>query len=115
MDILAVYDRSVFQDFESFRRTEVDLVEDDKRLVLDEYISSFVTYDLEPGINTFKDISGDLLNIIQVDYPGYHNSIGVEIDGITLKTKLDGRPGIKALSFNGRSFLSTILGFTLGL
>ena len=33
---LAVYNRSIFQDFESFLRTAVDLVEDDIRLVLDE-------------------------------------------------------------------------------
>ena len=37
MKILAGYVSSVFQDFESFLRTEVDLVEDDFKLVLDEY------------------------------------------------------------------------------
>ena len=36
MDILARYTSSVFQDFESYLRTEVDLVEDDIKLVLDE-------------------------------------------------------------------------------
>ena len=34
--ILSIYVESVFQDFESFLRTEIDLVEDDIRLVLDE-------------------------------------------------------------------------------
>ena len=34
MKILAGYTRSTFQEFESFLRTEVDLVEDDIRLVL---------------------------------------------------------------------------------
>ena len=33
---LAVYNRFIFKDFESFLRTAVDLVEDDIRLVLDE-------------------------------------------------------------------------------
>ena len=33
---LAFYNRSIFQDFESFVRTAVDLVADDIRLVLDE-------------------------------------------------------------------------------
>ena len=33
---------SVFQDFESFLRTQVDLVEDDIRLDLDEYKSNFI-------------------------------------------------------------------------
>ena len=37
MNILAIYTRSVFQDFESFLRTQIDLVEDDIKLVLDEY------------------------------------------------------------------------------
>ena len=36
LSVLAVYNRSIFQDFESFLRTAVDLVEDDIRLVLDE-------------------------------------------------------------------------------
>ena len=38
MHILALYIRYTFQDFESFLRTEIDLVEDDYRLVLNEYI-----------------------------------------------------------------------------
>ena len=45
------------EDFESFLRTEIDLVEDDIRLVLDQYTLSFITYELEPGIYTFKDLS----------------------------------------------------------
>ena len=49
-----MYIDSVFQDLESFLRTEVDLVEDDIKLVLDENNSSFVTYELEPVIYTFK-------------------------------------------------------------
>ena len=36
MLILAMYVDSIFQDFETFLRTEIDLVEDDVRLVLDE-------------------------------------------------------------------------------
>ena len=65
LSILAVYNRSIFRDFESFLRTAVDLVEDDIRLVLDEYNSSFITYELEPGIYTFKDLSEALLKILQ--------------------------------------------------
>ena len=41
MEILASYVSSVFQDFESFLRTQIDLVEDDIKLVLDENNSSF--------------------------------------------------------------------------
>ena len=52
MNILLGYPRSVFQDFESYLRTEIDLVEDDIRLVLDKYNSSFITHELQPGIYT---------------------------------------------------------------
>ena len=65
LSILAVYNRTIFRDFESFLRTAVDLVEDDIRLVLDEYNSSFITYELEPGIYTFKDLFGALLRLLQ--------------------------------------------------
>ena len=47
----------MFQDFESFPRTEVDLVEDDVRSVLDEYKSSFITYEIEPAFYALKKIS----------------------------------------------------------
>ena len=43
MNILSGYRSSVFQDFEIYLRTEVDLVEDVIRLVLDKYNSSFNT------------------------------------------------------------------------
>ena len=57
MNIVAGYVSSVFQDFESYLRTEVDLIEDDIKLVSDEYNSSFTTFELQPVIYTFKDIS----------------------------------------------------------
>ena len=63
-NILAGFPSSVFQDFESYLRTEIDLVEDDFRLVLDESNSSFITYDLQPGLYLFKDLSEALLNIL---------------------------------------------------
>ena len=43
MNIVAGYVSSVFQDFESNLRTEVDLIEDNIKLVLAENNSSFVT------------------------------------------------------------------------
>ena len=114
MKILAGYVSSVFQDFESYLRTEVDLVQDDIKLVLDEYNSSFVTYELDPGIYTFKDISEALLKILQPEYDGYHNAIDIEYDDITMKIKLDVRSGIIAIRFDEKSFFSTVLGFTPG-
>ena len=114
MKILAVYVSSVFQDFESFLRTEVDLVQDDIKLVLDEYNSSFITYELDPGIYTFNDISEALFNILQSEYPGPSNIIDIEFDDFTRKTKLVVRSGIIAIRFDEKSFFSTILGFTPG-
>ena len=114
MEILAGYTRSVFQDFESYLRTEIDLVEDDVKLVLDEYNSSFITYELDLGIYTFKDISEGLLKILQPEYDGYHNAIDIEYDDITVKTKLVVKYGILAIRFDEKSFFSTVLGFTSG-
>ena len=114
MNILAIYIRSVFQDFESFLGTQTDLVEDDIKLVLDEYNSSFITYELEPGIYTFKDISEALFNIIQSEYPVPSNTIVIEYDDIKKKTKLDVEAGIIAIRFDEKSFFSTILGFSAG-
>ena len=114
MFILNSYTHSVFQDFESYLRTEVDLVEDDIKLVLDEYNSSFITYELQPGIYTFKDISEALYNIIQSEYPDPADVIDVEYDDITMKTKLVVGYGLIAIRFYEKSFFSTILGFTSG-
>ena len=112
MNIVAGYVSSVFQDFESCLRTEVDLVEDDIKLVLDEYNLSFINYELEPGIYTFNDISGALFNILQPEYPVPSNTIVIEFDDITRKTKLFVRSGIVAIRFDGKSFFSTVLGFS---
>ena len=46
-----------FKIWKAFCRTEIDLAEDDIRLVLDGYTSSFTTRELEPGIYTFKNLS----------------------------------------------------------
>ena len=112
MNILAIYTSSVFQDFESFLRTQIDLIEDDIKLVLDEYISSFITYELKPGIYTFKDISEALFNILQSEYPGPSNTIVIEFDDISRKTKLIVSNGIIDIRFDEKSFFSIILGFT---
>ena len=114
MNILSIYIRSVFQDFESFLRTQIDLIEDDVKLVLDENNSSFITYELEPGIFTFKDISEVLFNILQSEFPGPRNVIDIQYDDIVMKTKLVVRSGIIAIRFDENSFLSTVLGFTPG-
>ena len=108
MIILSLYSGSVFQDFESFLRTQIDLVENDIKLVLDEYNSSFITYELNPGFYTFKDISKALFNIDQ------HNNLATKYDDITLKTRLMLDIDFLAIRFDEKSFFSTILGFTPG-
>ena len=112
MYILPGYSSSVFQNFESYLRTEVDLVEDDVRLALDEYNSSFITYEISTGIYTFKDISEVLLSFLQSEHKGDFNKIVIGFDDITRKTKLVVRPGIIAIRFDEKLFFSTILGFT---
>ena len=115
MEIIEGYSRPVFQDFESYLRIEVDLIEDDIKLVLDKYNSGFITYELQPGIYTFKDISEVLFKNLQIENPGHGNVIHIEYDDITMKTKLFLRSGIIAIRFDEKSFFSTILGFTPGL
>ena len=114
MNILAIHIDSVFQTFENFLRIQIDLVEDDIKLVLDEYNSIFITYELEPGFDTFKYIFEALFNILQLGYPGPSNAIVFDFDDITRKTKLVVRNGIIAIRFDEKSFFSNILGFTSG-
>ena len=114
MNILAIYTSSVFQDFESFLRTQIDLIEDDVKLVLDEYNSSFITYDLEPGIYSYEEISEALFYILQSEYPQSDSEILIRLDDITRKTKLVINSGNIAIRFDEKSFFSTILGFTAG-
>ena len=114
MNIVAGYVSSVFQDFESYLRTEVDLIEDDIKLVLDEYNSSFVTYELDPGNYSYREISEALFYILQSEYPQSNSEILIRLDDITRKTKLIVNSGIIAIRFDEKSFFSTILGFTAG-
>ena len=112
MDILGFYISSMFQDFENFLRTEIILVENDIRLVLDENSSSFITCELESGIYTFKNLSEALFIILQLEYEVFNNSNDIQLDNFTMKTKLVVRPGNIAIMFDEKSFFSAILGFT---
>ena len=104
-NILSMYVDSIFQDFEIFVRTGIDLVGDDVRLVLDEYSSGFVTYELDPGIYTFKDLSKGLFNVLQHKYPESSSEIVIDFDDITRKTKLVVNSGNIAVNFDEQSFL----------
>ena len=114
MNIIAGYAISVVQDIESYLRTEIGLIEDDNKLVLDEYNSSFSTYELQPGIYTFKDFSDALFNILQTEHPGPSNVIDIEFDDISRKAKFVVENGIIAIRFDEKSFCSNIFGFTSG-
>ena len=111
MNVLAGYTSSVFQDFESYLRTEVDLVEDSIRLILHKYNSIFITFELELGIYNFRDLSESVFNILKPENPASSNVIVVEFDDITMRTKLVVRDGIIAIRFDKISFFSTIFGF----
>ena len=51
------YAKSPFRDFESYLRIVVGLGEDGNQLILKQYNSYFVTYELPPGIYTTRDTS----------------------------------------------------------
>ena len=112
MNVLAVSTSSVFQAFESFLGTQIDLIEDDIKLVLEEYNSSFITYELDPGIYNYREISEALFYILQSEYPQSDSEILIRLDDITNKTKLVVNSGNIATKFDENSFFSTIVGLT---
>ena len=77
------YAISPFGDFESFLRTTGDLTEDDIQLILKQYISIFVTFEIPRGIYTTKDILDAVYTV--GDHEG---TLQLENDEISMKTKL---------------------------
>ena len=114
MVLLLGYARSLFRDFESYLRIVVGLDEEDIQLILKEYNSHFITYELTPGIYTIQDIS----DAIQT-FSGHKETIQLEYDDISMKTKIilkfkNNEKGLFALGtlrFDERSFFHTLLGF----
>ena len=104
--LLMNYFGSPFRDFESYLRLVVGLDEDDIQLILKQYNSNFVTYEITPGIYTFKDISEAIYKIA-----GERGSLKIEYDDISMKTKLT-FDYFSSLRFNKNSFFHTLLGFT---
>ena len=111
MLISAIYDGSLLHVLKSFLRLEIDLVEDEIRLLLDEYISSFTTYDLKPGFYIFIDFAEALFNILQHEYEVFNNSVDIEVDDITMKKKLVVKSSLRAETIDEKSFFNTSLGF----
>ena len=80
MILLLGYARSPFRDFKSSLRIVVGLDEGDIQLILKQYISHFITYELTPGIYTIQDIS-DAIHT----FSGHSEIIQFEHDDITKK------------------------------
>ena len=103
MDISVSYTSSIFQDLEKYLRTKVDLVEDESGLVLDEHKSKFVTYEIPPGVYIFKYLSEVHVRNVQSEYEGVNQTVDIEHDDISMKTKLVVRPGIMAIKFDKKN------------
>ena len=110
--LLLNYSRSQFRDFESYLRIKVGLDEEDIQLILKEYNSHFITYELSPGIYTIQDIS-DAVHT----FSGHSDIIEIEYNDISMKTKIilkykDLREnfGLGTSRFDKKSFFHTLLG-----
>ena len=82
MLLLLDYGRSLFRDFERYLRIVAGLDEDDIQLILKEYNSNFITYELTPGIYSIQDVSDAIQTF---NRPQEH--IQIEYDDISMKTK----------------------------
>ena len=114
MILLFGYSASSFRDFESYLRLVVGLDEEDIQLILKEYNSHFITYELTPGIYTIQDI----FDAIQT-FSGHEETIQLEYDDISmratifLKFKNDKMKfALGTLRFDKQSFFHTLLGFS---
>ena len=81
--LLLGYSKSLFRDFESFLRTVIGLDEEYIQLMLKQYNSHFVTYELTLGNYTIQDISDTIHT-----FSGHSEIIESEYDDITMKTKM---------------------------
>ena len=103
------YARSLFRDFESYLRNVFGLDGDDIQLVLKQYDSIFVTYEVPPGIYTSKDIS-----VFVYTMDDHEGTLRIECDDISMKIKtflkcFGGSFG--TLRFDEKSSFNTIIKF----
>ena len=107
--ILLASARSPFGDFESCLRIVVKLDEDDIQLILKQYNSNFVTYEVSPGIYTIKNISEAVYT------RGYYEgTLKIEYDDISMKTKLiltHFGSTFGTLRFDEKAFFKNFIGF----
>ena len=112
MMVLLAYAKSPFQDFETYLRIVVGLDEEDIQLILKEYNSHLITYELPPGIYSIQDIL-DTINT----FSGHMETIQIEYDDISMKSKfilkyIDEQEMLVlgTLRFDKKSFFHTLLG-----
>ena len=91
----------------------VGLDEEDIQLILKEYNSHFITYELTPGIYTIQDISDALQT-----FSGHEETIQIEYDDISMRTTLvlefrneEAKFALGTLRFDKQSFFHTLVGF----
>ena len=83
MVLLFGYSASSFRDFERYLRLVIGLDEKDIQLILKEYNSHFITYELTPGIYTIQDISEAIKT-----FSGHQETIQLEYDDISMGIQL---------------------------
>ena len=87
------------------------MVEDHIGLVLDEYISNFLTHEVERCLYISKDLSEVFLRSLQSEIEGVNKMVDNEHDNISMKSKMIVKPGIIAIRFDEKSIFCNILGF----
>ena len=114
MILLLGYSASSFRDFERYLRLVIGLDEEDIQLILKEYKSHFVTYELTPGIYSIQDIS----DAIQT-FSGHEETIQLEYNDISMRTTIvlkfkneKKKFALGTLRFDKQSFFHTLLGFS---
>ena len=114
MILLFGYSASSFRDFESYLRLVIVLDEEDIQLILKEYNSHFITYELTPGICTIQDIS----EAIQT-FSGHEETIQLEYDDISMRTTIvlkfkneKMKFALGTMRFDEQSFFHTLIGFS---
>ena len=114
MILLLGYSASPFRDFENYLRLVIGLDEKDIQLILKEYNSHFITYELTPGIYTIQDIS----DAIQT-FSGHQETIQLEYDDISMRTTITLKFknektmfALGTLRFDKQYFFHTLLGFS---
>ena len=114
MILLFGYSASSFREFESSLRLVVGLDEEDFQIILKEYNSYFITYELTPGIYAIQDIS----DAIQT-FSGHEESIQLEYDDISMRKTIvlkfkneKAKFALGTLRFDKQPFFHTLLGFS---